>query len=234
MIRLYSEESFSKNKKIELAKEELKYFRQVRRGEGSAELFNRTGQTARGRVVDSSFLIEEVLQSKTPQYEVDLAVGLPDTKVLKPLVRVTSELGVRSLFFFVADRSQAGRKRLEIVESLDRIAIEAARQCERAKPLEIKTLEFGSVLEKLSTHQIILFDEDPGVSGGVELKRLFSADKPVLCLVGPEGGWTSTERQHLDDAGVQKLHLPTPILKVESAAAAAALLCIVYKAGMLK
>lgn len=234
MIRLYSEESFSKNKKIELAKEELKYFRQVRRGEASAELFNRTGQTARGRVEDSTFLIEEVFQSESAQYEVDLAVGLPDAKVLKPLVRSLSELGVRSLFFFVAERSQAGKKRIEGVESLDKIAIEAARQCERARPLEIKTLEFASILEKFSTHQIIVFDEDPVSLERAGLKGLFSADKPVLCLVGPEGGWTSSERQYWQDAGMQKLHLPTPILKVENAAAAAALLCIVYKAGMLK
>jgi 16S rRNA (uracil1498-N3)-methyltransferase len=51
----------------------------------------------------------------------------------------------------------------------------------------------------------------------------------VLLLVGPEGGWSSREVAESLGRGAQVVHLPTPILRTETAPlAAAAMVCFHY------
>src|SRR5207253_168739 len=45
---------------------------------------------------------------------------------------------------------------------------------------------------------------------------------PLLVLIGPEGGWSDDEEQLLRDAGLTPLTLGTTILRIETAAVAAA------------
>jgi len=39
----------------------------------------------------------------------------------------------------------------------------------------------------------------------------------ILILVGPEGGWSAEEVRQAEDKGASAVHLPTPILRTETA-----------------
>ncbi len=56
--------------------------------------------------------------------------------------------------------------------------------------------------------------ESPEALGGVEMAA------PVTLAIGPERGWTETERVMLRDAGFRFVHLGERVLRVETACVA--------------
>ena len=50
-----------------------------------------------------------------------------------------------------------------------------------------------------------------------------------LLVVGPEGGWSSRERDAFIQGSVPRMHLPTPILRVATAAVAATSWCLAHR-----
>jgi RsmE family RNA methyltransferase len=225
MIRLFYDSEFVVGEKISLPKEEIRYWRSVRRGQGEVELFNRLGSRALGRMEGSEFLIESLVPSKHPLLPVTIALAVPEPKVLREVVASLSELGVSKLELFLSERSQISQARLEgLREKAEKWSIEAARQCERGALLQIETIAWKNLLGRaeLVDTQRIFFDE----AATSELKKI-SFDHPHTWMaIGCEGGWTSAERQAFADDGVVGVHLPCPILKVHTA-------CIAAASGML-
>ena len=208
---------------VPLPPEEIRYLRTVRRGSQKAKLFNRAGQVAEVTIEGNLARIEQVAQSPWPLHPLWVAVGLPEPLVVKQLIAGLSELGVTGLSFFKADRSQAGLSRLPSEDKQDRLAIEAARQCERPVPLKITTVEFESLLGGSSVATTVVLDEQPDAGSspvGSEVN---------LLVVGPEGGWSPRERDAFIQASVPRMHMPTPILRVGTAAVAATSWCLAHR-----
>ena len=223
MIRLYSDERFEVGGVVPLPPEEIRYLRTVRRGSEFAQLFNRAGQVAEVTIEGNFARIERVGQSPWPLHTVRVAVGLPEPSVVKQLIASLSELGVTELSFFKADRSQAGLSRLPSEDKQDRLAIEAARQCERPVPLKINTVGFESLLADFSVTSTLVLDEQPDAGAS-------PVDQQVnLLLIGPEGGWSTRERDAFAAVSMPRLHLPTPILRVATAAVAATSWCLAHR-----
>lgn len=109
---------------------------------------------------------------------------------------------------------------------LDRMArnlIESAKQCGRSHVMEVQPVTTIEAL--LSLH----FDParrlrriaHPGVGAIEILSRLHDIDR-VLVLIGPEGGFTDEEVALAQSHGCQPWSLGPHILRIETAAAAAA------------
>ena len=223
MIRLYADEKFEVGGVVALPPEEIRYLRTVRRGSHEAQLFNRAGQVARVTIEDNLARIERVDQNPWPVHPLQVAVGLPEPSVVKQLIASLSELGVTELSFFKADRSQSSLSRLPSEDKQDRLAVEAARQCERPVPLNITTVAFESLLDASSSSTTLVLDEQPDADSlpvGLEVS---------LLVVGPEGGWSPRERDAFVQASVPRMHLPTPILRVATAAVAATSWCLAHR-----
>jgi RsmE family RNA methyltransferase len=186
MIRLYVDIDFKKDAQIDLPKDELRYFKSVRRGQGPVSLFNQKGQVAEGKIEGNSFVIEAVKTSEHPFYNLCVAVALPDAGVIPPIIRSLSELGVAELLFFEGERSQKAKARLNVSPRWERISIESARQCGRGKPLEIKVGDWASI-EGLDDIPLKLFLDEAPLDNVKETSPL---SEKALILVGPAGGWT--------------------------------------------
>lgn len=223
VIRLYVDEWFEVGSVVTPPAEELRYLRTVRRGGAQAELFNRAGQVAQVTFEGNSARIDSVIQSPWPVHPLRVAVGAPEPAVVKRLIASLSELGVAELLFFKADRSQAGLARLPSDDKLNRLTIEAARQCERPQPLKVSVIEFDALLEQFSTGRAIVFDEHP------EAGEAIVDQKVELLVVGPEGGWSPQEREAFATVSAPALHLPTPILRVSTAAIAGTVWCLAHR-----
>ena len=208
---------------VALHPEEIRYLRTVRRGSHEAQLFNRAGQVAEVTIEGNLARIERVDQNPWPIHPLRVAVGLPEPSVVKQLIASLSELGIAELSFFKGDRSQASLSRLPSEEKQDRLAIEAARQCERPVPLKISTVEFESLISESSVVTTVVLDEQPA-AGSYPLGQ-----KVNVLLVGPEGGWSPRERDAFIQASVPCIHLPTPILRVATAAVAATSWCLAHR-----
>ncbi len=223
VIRLYSDQRFELGAVVSLSPEEIRYLRTVRRGSNQAQLFNRAGQLAQVTIEENLARIERIEQNPWPVHPLRVAVGLPEPSVAKQLIASLSELGVTELSFFKADRSQADLSRLPSEDKRDRLAIEAARQCERPVPLHITTVGFESLLADFSVASTLVLDEQPDAGAS-------PVDQQVnLLLIGPEGGWSPRERDAFAAVLMPRLHLPTPILRVATAAVAATSWCLAHR-----
>ena len=151
-----------------------------------------------------------------------LAVALPKGERQKWMVEKLTELGVHRLVPLetvrgVAEATPAAQARLE------RVVIEACKQCGRNTLMEIGT---GRTLAHFLTNlphgaHIVIAHPDPrGMPLDATLVQ--PAAKEVIALVGPEGGFTFEELAAAECAGVIRVSLGPHILRVETAAIALA------------
>lgn len=226
MIRLYLDEAFQRGQRLRLSKKERRYYKTVRREQGEVRLFNRGGQEALGQFEEEDFVVTDIRSILLPVRPLHFLVGLPENAVVRKLILSLSEMGVETLTFFVADRSQSGSKRLSLInkeqDKFDDLAIEAMRQCERPRPLKIDAIKKLSGLSLESFDRRFFFDEAPAKVS----KPSIDAQQKLLVVIGPEGGWSEKEREWFQANQFTRIHLPTPVLRVHTACIAAAAWCL--------
>lgn len=130
------------------------------------------------------------------------------------LVEKAVELGVARLVPVLTARSVV---RLEQVDRLRAIAVEAAEQCER---LSVPSIAEPEPLERWLAHRparpLLLADER---GGGIPIAAAWRAHSEAELLIGPEGGFTDEERGALvERAGAVATSLGPLILRAETAA----------------
>jgi 16S rRNA (uracil1498-N3)-methyltransferase len=155
-------------------------------------------------------IIEEVLP-KSPESDLNLCLGVAILKGEKfdLIVQKAVELGVEKIVPILTKRCDAKSVRLD---RLERIILEATKQCGRAKLLQIaETQEFSKFIET-SEGTKLLFSERFGES--------FSTIKPskkIVALIGSEGGWEDSEIESAKQKGFQIITLGGRILRAETA-----------------
>jgi 16S rRNA (uracil1498-N3)-methyltransferase len=220
MIRLYFDEKFEIGQGVQLPDEEWRYFQSVRRAQGDVLLFNRFNQIASGKWEGKLFRIEKISAAEVPIHPVTLAVGLPETNIVPQIIRSVSELGIQRLILFAAERTQKAKSRLENLSRLEKITIEAARQCGRGIPLQLETKSWADLLTQVEAEKKFFFDEAELMTPN--RKKITVPPKNIFLLVGCEGGWTENERQQIQKENFEHVHFDTPVLRVETAATCAA------------
>jgi len=146
-----------------------------------------------------------------PPKPLHLGWSLVDPKTVEKTLPMLNELGVGRITFLPAARSQ-GDFRLPM-ERLERIIHLSCQQCGRSRPMALGTVR--NLEQFLGKHPDLLALDfsDQSVTPNT---------LPETVLIGPEGGFTESERRLLDGriAG-----LPTPlILRSETAAVSVAAL----------
>ncbi len=147
-----------------------------------------------------------------------VAVALPKGDRQRWLVEKLTELGVSRLVPLRTSRGVA-EPTPAAVDRLRRGVVEACKQCGRCRLLEIAaagTLE--SAAAGIPTGRRLLADR----GGGPLLAAANSACDSLLVAVGPEGGFTAEEMAAAEAAGFARVSLGPHILRIETAAIAAA------------
>ena len=167
---------------------------------------------------------------RTPR--ITLAQGLVKGERMDWIVQKATELGASRILPLRAARSEvrldderAGRR----AERWHRIAVEAAKQCERSwLPVIAAPVTVAEALSHLEEPAVAFVERDASPPRPV-LEALGDAERLTI-LVGPEGGWTKDERDSFAAAGVSSLSLGPNILRAETAAVAA-LAVVAYAIG---
>jgi 16S rRNA (uracil1498-N3)-methyltransferase len=133
------------------------------------------------------------------------------------LVEKAVELGAAALIPVLTERTVV---KLDHVERLTAIVVEAAEQCGRLTvPRLDPPLPFTTWLAAAAARPLLLLDES---GGGRPLLELLPATGDCAILVGPEGGFTPAERRIACSLpGVAAADLGPLILRAETAALAA-------------
>jgi 16S rRNA (uracil1498-N3)-methyltransferase len=163
-------------------------------------------------VLDLGAAVVEAVAHDAP---LTLAVALPKGDRQKWLVEKLTELGVPRLVPLVTTRGVA-EATPAAVERLGRSVIEACKQCGRDTLLAIAEPRTVAevVAEYGATGGIVVADRDGGPLAG--------SDRPVVALVGPEGGFTAEELAAVEAAGGRRVSLGPHVLRIETAAIALA------------
>jgi len=155
-----------------------------------------------------------------PGPRLTLAVALPKGERQKWMVEKLTELGVSRLVPLetargVAEATAAAQTRLE------RVVIEACKQCGRNTLMEIGA---GRPLDRLLAETpagACVVIAHPG-GGPLDAATVTPATAEMIALIGPEGGFTDDELAAADRAGAIRASLGPHILRVETAAIAVA------------
>jgi 16S rRNA (uracil1498-N3)-methyltransferase len=107
------------------------------------------------------------------------------------------------------------------VERMKRIILEACKQSKRANLPKIRSLtDFNEIIKEKYENKIILDIEGKPLKDLVKNENQTS--KKTIVLIGPEGGLTDEEIKSAEKAGFVKASVGKNVLRIETAAIAAA------------
>lgn len=182
------------------------------------ELFDGEGTAAEGALESGGCVrITAVRHVKRRMPTIDLAVAMPKARRADDMVTALSQVGVDRLVPLRTTHgvAQPGPGR---IERFARAAIESAKQCRRDFLMRIDPI---TTLNDLLAQQHDLRLIGHGEAEAVNWPGLAEANR-VLILIGPEGGWTADELQQARSHGCVPWRLGPHVLRVETAAVAAA------------
>ena len=203
---------------IKLTGSEAAHLRVLRAGTGdTVTLFDGAGLEADAKILtleDFAIVLEigetRVVNLEPPQ-EITLAIALLKGDKLAEVVRGATELGVSRFVLLITDHADVKEIGAQKLERLQRVALEASKQCRRAvtppvlSPIKLKTLE--PVVCGLVAH--------PGSS--LKPREAYNWDVPMTIATGPEGGFSSSEIRWLETRGFKTVGLGPRILRAETA-----------------
>ena len=157
-----------------------------------------------------------------PKMRITLYQAYMKANKMEWIAQKATELGVSAYVPFLSSRcvrQPAGAAQDKAVERLERISLEAVKQCGRASLVKIsRPLAFAEMLEALKGHQKVVFAYEEAKE---PLKPMLQAPaEDVALVVGPEGGCAPEEAQAIVEAGGQIASLGQRILRGETAAVA--------------
>lgn len=194
------------------------------------EVFDDDGRRAQGRIVRCSprevvVEIGEALAAAPSPLEVIVAAAVPKGARADWMVEKLGELGVSEFVPLIAARSVVHVEGRSKLDRWQRIAQESARQSRRAGVMRIASpAPLVTAIDSARGAGWYFCTEGPSLRPMADaVASLVAAPTPQLWLwIGPEGGWTLEERDRFERAGLTPVSLGGTILRVETAAVAAA------------
>jgi len=170
-----------------------------------------------------------VLSSREPTLDaanlsLALAQSLPKASKMDLILRQATETGAHRFLPMVTRRSVSRPDDSQFDHKNERwqkILVEACRQCGRSDVPRLEGVaDWPKVLDLFGEFDLVLL---PYEREAPTLKTVLESNlraRKILVLVGPEGGWDKEEVREAQEKGAAPVHLPTPILRTETAGVA--------------
>jgi 16S rRNA (uracil1498-N3)-methyltransferase len=190
------------------------------------ELFTAAGKVARAtlRSVTGEQVIaqvHEVTDSRPAGVRLMIASAVPKAARADWMIEKLSELGVYQFVPLITERSVVHPEGKGKFQRWERLAAESAKQSRRSGVMGIAPLTpLLDVIANAPTDTTVL----PLCTGGgaQPFSSILPLPSSILVLIGPEGDWSESELKLFDDRHLTPITLGATILRVETAAIAAA------------
>ncbi|MBW2986153.1 16S rRNA (uracil(1498)-N(3))-methyltransferase [Candidatus Woesearchaeota archaeon] len=222
-ITRFFNEKLPKGAKVNIEGEEARHMHVLRLKKGDQIcLFDGKGSELKGKIEaigPRKVEIKIVARGKVriERVSVDLATAVPKGKRFDWLIQKATELGVVRIRPIIAHRSVVKPKQSAKSERWSKIGVEAAKQSQRSTIPEItEALKFDEFIDFTDEYDLKLIALPTAEQG---LKEVLRKRKPnrVICLVGPEGGFTDEEIEEAKRKGFIPVRLGREILRIETA-----------------
>ncbi len=228
--------------RVELDRDEAHHARDVLRlrAGDEVELFDDAGNVARGAIetCDAQAVVALVseVRAGAASDRITVACAVPKGDRAEWLVEKLGELGVDRFVPLATAHGvvlPAGKNKYE---RWRRIATEAAKQSRRAGVMTIDELTpLAAALPEAgrADSAACYLSTAPGATSIVDhLQSQRPGDRsPITLFIGPEGGWTDDESAAMDARGLTGVRLTATILRVETAAVAAAAIVATWRSS---
>ena len=169
--------------------------------------------------ISKSEVILKIIEKNEDKYSldvnIDLAIGILKNEKMKLLIQKLTELGVRNIIPLKTERVVVRID--EKKEKWDTIVKESMKQCRAIKRTNVELINEIKRL-KYENYDIIIYAYENSVSS-VKLKDIINKDiKNILCIIGPEGGFSIDEIEYLKSKNAIEISLGNRILRAETAA----------------
>lgn len=159
-------------------------------------------------------IIEVKICEKNPKKNIVLFQGLPKLDKLELITQKATELGISQIVPFESNFTIAKPNENKI-ERLNKIKIEACKQCGRSVPLKISNpIKFKQMLEMLNDFDLVLFANE---TNRKITDISFENHSNIAIIVGSEGGFSAEEILMLKNAKTTEIGLGERILRTETA-----------------
>jgi 16S rRNA (uracil1498-N3)-methyltransferase len=151
---------------------------------------------------------------------ITLLLALPRPKMLGRLLRDVTSLGVKNIHLFHSEKVEKSYWQTPTLAPtyVEKQLIEGLAQArDTSMPSVHSHKRFADILttilpQLLATHRGVIADPFSPTATAIT-----STEKPLLLVIGPEGGFTENERQQFLASGCEPLWLGSRILRVETA-----------------
>ncbi|WP_125152564.1 16S rRNA (uracil(1498)-N(3))-methyltransferase [Clostridium rectalis] len=149
--------------------------------------------------------------------------GMPKSSKMDLIVQKNCELGVKEITPIITDRVIVKGEQGEFkkIDRLEKIALEACKQCKRSIiPTINLPIKFSSLLEKLKKMDLVIvpYENEEGYGIKNVIKNIENKSiKNIAVIIGPEGGFEEEEIYLLKNLGAYIVTLGPRILRTETA-----------------
>jgi len=200
----------------------------------TVQLFNGRGTTADAAIDQAGkrqvrVAIQKMYEAQPRQPRVSVAAAIPKGDRARDLVDQLSQAGADELIPLRTERSVSDLSPNKQAR-LERVAVEAAKQCGRDFVLQLADAATLETLLQAAGDETTVLLADP--QGERSLGAWSVGDgRGVLILVGPEGGWSPGELERVEAAGVRRGWLGPHVMRIETAAVVATALVRFHSRG---
>ena len=164
----------------------------------------------------STFCTVDEIKINETELKIDLILlfGVIKPEKFEIGIQKAVELGVNKIIPFFSENSDSRNVRLD---RLNRIALEACKQCGRAKlPLINEPMSFEEALQKATGKKIIAYEKEKENTLKLILSDVGNYESSTL-VIGSEGGFTPEEVAYAKEKGFVSVTLGKRILRAETA-----------------
>ncbi|MGN0771073.1 MAG: RsmE family RNA methyltransferase [Christensenellales bacterium] len=170
--------------------------------------------------INKDYAVAEIDKTMLNQAEPDkrilLCQALPKGDKLDLIVQKCVELGVGEILPF---RSRYVSENKFNKERLDKIALQACKQCGRSKRVIVDDLaEFDEMLDVAAECDVIILPYENAQWGSIGQIEGLNGAQSVAIIIGSEGGFDEQEVQRAKERGAKVVSLGKRILRCETAA----------------
>jgi len=232
MLRRFYCPDLTRSSSLELSPEESHHAAIVLRLKTGdrIELFDGKGHAAPGTITQSAkrcVRLErgEVVKKDRYPLAIHLAQAVPHRKKIDDIVEKCEELAVSKMILLKSDHTVFDFKKdafKKLIERLELLVLEGAKQSRNNYLMEVEGWKSAEDLIATFSDYSRVFLMSPEAPYEKEpFTGVTDISKPILILIGPEGGFSYQEELRFKETGAWPLSLGEILLKCDTAAVAA-------------